>query len=268
MITRVLTQDMPCVPYKEHTHNTNQHRGQLKLFLGELEFLMDYFCEQKDPVWAMEHTLIVYAGAAPGNHILDLIPWLPGTYWHLYDPCEFDDRLYRHPNVRCFQARFTDTIARDYSSRKTIFISDIRSAVPDKSRHYSRYAKQEDDIRVEAGVWQDMKTQETWYRLMQPERASLKFRPPYDYTFLKGGHITCLEGKIYLQVFAPKNSTETRLIVCGDGQAVQDLDCARYEQQMAYFNQVLRGQDYDQECMDMIMLRAKLQYESSAMIST
>ena len=147
-IGRVLTSDMPCVPYKEHTYNTNQHRGQLKLFLGELEFLMDYFCEQRDPLWAMKHTLIVYAGAAPGNHLVDLLFWLPGTYWHLYDPCEFDDRLYEHPNVRCFQTRFTDAIARDYSSRKTIFISDIRSAVPDKSRHYSRYAKQEDDIEI------------------------------------------------------------------------------------------------------------------------
>ena len=128
-IVRVLTPNMPCIPYKEHTCNTNQHHGQLKLFLGELEFLMNYFSEQKDAVRAMQHTLIVYAGAAPGNHILDLLTWLPDTYWHLYDPCEFDNRLYRHPNVKCFKTKFTDIKARDYSCQKTIFISDIRSTV-------------------------------------------------------------------------------------------------------------------------------------------
>ncbi len=65
------------------------HWGQLKLFLSEVEFiLLAYEQRKKDK---LEHLPIhlVYAGAAPGNHILTLYELFPDVYFHLYDPNNF-----------------------------------------------------------------------------------------------------------------------------------------------------------------------------------
>ena len=251
MLPRTVTADMPRAPYVQGAGRQNRHSGQLKLMLGELEFLVDYFCSCADAVHAMHNTLIVYAGAAPGEHILDLLDHLPRTHWHLYDPAPFAPQLRAHARVRAFNTEFTDEHARAYRSTRTLLISDIRSAVPDRSQHHSQAAKDADDMRVEAGVARDMAMQERWVHLMQPVRASLKFRPPYNYPFCPAKPLRCLAGAVTLQAFAPANSTETRLIV--SARDTQELDCAAYEEQLAHFNQVLRPLGYDYACRDAIM---------------
>jgi Poly A polymerase regulatory subunit len=59
------------------------HWGQLKLLLGEIEFLTPYL--------NVENLCVVYMGSAPGHHLKVLVDLMPKTWiWELYDdrPCE------------------------------------------------------------------------------------------------------------------------------------------------------------------------------------
>ena len=57
------------------------HIGQLKLFMGELTFLLTYY---------KPTAIVVYVGAAPGGHIPFLASLFPTIKFILYDPRDFD----------------------------------------------------------------------------------------------------------------------------------------------------------------------------------
>lgn len=68
---------------------------------------------------------MVYAGAAPGNHIAALASLFPTLQFHLYDPRSMkitDDR-----SVTTYQTYFTDETATSYCEDCVLFISDIRA---------------------------------------------------------------------------------------------------------------------------------------------
>jgi len=104
-----------------------------------------------------------------------------------------------------------------------LFISDIRSA---DWNHQSQ-------AEVEAGVKQDMQNQMRWHLLMKPRVSLLKFRLPWE-----PGTCDYLDGTVYLPVWGPQTTTETRMVV--SGSAMKRWDNVRYEQQMFYFNTVAR----------------------------
>jgi hypothetical protein len=59
------------------------HWGQMKLLLGEIEFLTPYL--------DVENLCVAYMGSAPGHHLKVLVDLMPRTWtWELYDdrPCE------------------------------------------------------------------------------------------------------------------------------------------------------------------------------------
>jgi Poly A polymerase regulatory subunit len=66
------------------------HMGQQKLFIGELYFLTKH---------GSQSTNIVYAGAAPGTHILALSEIFPNHIFHLIDPRGFDKCLDKNDRI-------------------------------------------------------------------------------------------------------------------------------------------------------------------------
>lgn len=60
------------------------HIGQRKLFMSELQFLNNVLVDLSTP------TYVVYAGAAPGNHMGMLSTFFPNVKWILVDPHRFD----------------------------------------------------------------------------------------------------------------------------------------------------------------------------------
>ena len=64
---------------------------------------------------------------------------------------------------------------------------------------------------------------------MKPAASMLKFRLPWG-----DGVSEYLAGKIYLPVWGPQTTTETRLIVTDIKEA--SYDNRKYEEQMFYFN--------------------------------
>eukprot|EP00961_Rhodomonas_salina_P115563 1555541-Rhodomonas_salina.1 len=238
--SRLLTDKIPRKPYErgQGRNGIRRHFGQMKLFLSEVEFLTLY---------AARDDIVVYAGAADGRHFPFLYYLFPCiSEWFLYDPHKFHTGVYRlankDSNIQINWHRphrgdstygfFTDEDASalcNYAERKgkrILFVSDIR-----------RDARNDKEIII------DMMMQQTWAELLQCKHCMLKFRPPYPSQDMPN-HMSYLGGDVVLQVYAPINSTECRLI-CSDYRSRRNYDIQKHEEQMAFFNNVLRENTND-----------------------
>ncbi|AYV77274.1 MAG: hypothetical protein Barrevirus27_1, partial [Barrevirus sp.] len=209
--------DLPTnFPYRENAKPNNIHIGQRKLLLNEVYFLSRF--------GNLSNT-VVYAGAAPGTHISLLAELFPNHKFILYDPSRFN--IKETDNIKIFtgedEGYFTGPIAKQYANQNVLFISDIRSVkgITDFKEFESR-------------VIIDNELQKEWVTIMKPAKASLKFRipftikEPYEY----------FDGLIEVQAWAPKTSSETRLIT--DGLKMKKYDPIAYENKMFYFNNYIR----------------------------
>jgi cap2 methyltransferase/cap3/cap4 methyltransferase len=210
-----------------HTFRYAGHRGQTKLCAGELEAITRAL--RRCP--GLKYVL--YAGAAPGEHLVFLAEAFPQLEIHGVDPAEF--RVHRRfkafPDTRkrIFTTRglFTDELAREWKARahETIFFSDIRSG--DHSQE-----------EFEHEVWQNMQMQLGWWRIMNPAAAMFKFRLPYT-----DGKVSSacpyLDGEILLQPFGPNTSTEGRLFVWADASE-RLYDSIAYEDFYFWLNNIVR----------------------------
>lgn len=210
--------------------------GQLKLFLSTLQFLTDYALTNGK-------THVVYPGSAPGNNIEYLTELFPNCEWHLYDPRDFYSKLYNNTHVK--------TIINDFFL--PIHIEDLKKRIPSDERLLLI-----SDIRVctdmsEKNIDRDMRLQEGWVRDMKPDYAQLKFRLPraLEYGMIQVGPYTdhtymYLPGKIYLQMYAPSESTEGRIVVSKKDAEAENVEynVNVYEAYMSFFNRRARVSVY------------------------
>jgi cap2 methyltransferase len=123
-------------------------------------------------------------------------------------------------------------MAREFSNRNDIlFICDIRTA------DYKILSYEETEDAVEL----DQQMQMKWHLLMKPRYSMFKFRLPWG-----EGTTEYLDGDIFLQIWAPQTSTETRLIVEKNAN-IKKYDHTKYEEQMFYFNTNTRVKYYNRE---------------------
>ena len=115
-----------------------------------------------------------------------------------------------------------------------LFISDIRTA------NWQKLSNEE----VEEAVQEDMQAQRRWHNLLKPNFSMLKFRLSWNNSIEE-----YLDGEVYLPVWGPQTTTESRLVVAGrnDKQPLTHWDNQRYEHQMFYFNTVTRVQTYQHQ---------------------
>lgn len=210
---------------------TALHWGQLKLLIHELKVIQE-----------ANTNLVVYAGAAPGDHIPFLAELFPQVHFILYDPSPFCTELIENPpsnvTVRC--EYFTNDTAYEMvdSHNEFAFISDIRTKDGIASRMTP--AARASEPPTEEFIEDDMANQYTWVKIMAAsiKLASLKFRLNWG-----KGYTTYLDGKILIPTFAPLTSTETRLIITSIKDKVYDN--LAYEQMCAYHNSIGRALMYD-----------------------
>lgn len=171
------------------------HWGQRKLLLSELEFLVFFWDPDK-----VQNPIIVYAGAAGGEHIPILPKLVPQIKkLHLYDPSPF--HIKESEKIKIYHKKFTNEDALKWSNRDDIFfISDIRTA------DYKVLTPNENEKKI----LKDMKMQKEWVSIMNPVEALLKFRLPYPDFGEK--IVPYFYGHVFLQPWAPPTSTETRLV--------------------------------------------------------
>lgn len=215
--------------YKPSTsEKRNVHWGQRKLLLAEIEFLTLYWDNIKYP-----KINIVYAGAAPGRHIPYLASLFEGTTWHLYDPRPFQIEPVKD-KIILNNKLFLDEDAQYWrelgkKGEKCLFISDIRSS------DFESTGEEE----LEKDVLNDMLMQMEWCKIIDPVKAHLKFRLPYPKPNMKT-ELNYLDGDVLVQCWAPKSSTETRLVP-KDNKTMKVWDSYDYEDKMYHHNNTIRN---------------------------
>jgi hypothetical protein len=217
--TRVINKSYPAIDYIERKQlpRTTVHLGQRKLLYTEVEFFT-LFLKPKSK------SIVIYAGAAPGSHIPYLKDMFPNITFILYDPRPYDPRLKHLKDTYTYQEYFTNDVAQQlkktFKDEDIYFISDIRTVVT------------EEDINS------DLNMQKDWVEILKPRYSMLKFRLPRnteDYKYMSGD--------VYLQIWSPISSTETRLMVPEEYTMI-DYNVNLYEGQLQYFNRIARVQYY------------------------
>lgn len=224
--------DFPQIKYNKNLEAPqNYHWGQRKLLLGEIEFLT-FLHKKLNIEEKSDYYLVLYAGAAPGDHIPILKELFPKCIFILYDPSNFhispDNRIFIKNDL------VTKDIIEKYKSDKLIFISDIRSTpnIDKKSKNY--------DNEFEKCVDYDIKLQKEWVEFLKEkiQGCILKFRFPFFNQ--KENNIlgnTYFSGKKYFQPWSRPTSAETRLICLEkDDFNIIEQNPQKYEEQMFYFN--------------------------------
>lgn len=247
-ITHYLSQNAPRQLYRDRTTlvKPQVHAGQLKLFLSELRFLTEFSGKDDE-----KDTAVIYAGAAPGIHLPYLANLFPRIEFVLYDPKKFCDEIFTISNIIVSHhsgncgIRFDQEIVKSYSGLKKeqfinymlrdkyefLFISDIRSGNSDDPK-----------CDFEKCCQDDMDAQMQWIKTMRPAASLIKFRLPYAVGETK--YLAPIDNEhLWFGVFAPRNSTELRLIVGPECQ-MQWYTHAKIEEQAYYFNNFTRVAQY------------------------
>lgn len=225
----------PKEKYDENYKIRNTHIGQRKLLMSEIQVINTFYDEFKgvDPI-------ILYIGAAPGTHLVLLHEMFPKVKFILYDGAKFDIILKKYKHAFELHTQFVDNrlISKLKHSRfnnkdidRLILISDIRMANKDRDK-------------FEIAVNKDMLLQQEWVKILKPAFSLLKFRLPYYYS--SNNKYKYLKGDIYYQVWEPKKSTETRLLVRkADIDRYKRYDIKKYEDANFYHNKYERAYCYD-----------------------
>ncbi len=282
-------------------------RGQLKLFIADTAAILAF--HERFDVFPQ---YIVVAGAAPGTHYVKMVMLFPKSIqWHFYDTEKFDQRFYDQmesiSNVIMYPQYYTEEACKKWSKfRSVLFISDIRTTThgerlekikqlksrleglfksSEKNRELIKSLNEQilqENIEVEDIVEKDMQTQLRLFKLTQPIASWLKWRPPWP-DVRKGDWETHeayegLDGSVFVQPFAPPNSTEGRMLefaenadmILGDSSSIQMEEDAeripaeyketlmdyhyirKYQDEFAYINRHMRPK-YDEEATKKIL---------------
>ncbi|KAG5503903.1 hypothetical protein GH5_04756 [Leishmania sp. Ghana 2012 LV757] len=270
---RVLTEDAPRRPYQnnastasfEHRLLKGLHYGQRKLILSEIEFFLQIamYTERRGSTASPKKVLIVYAGAACGFHLPFLFSLFPTLEFVLIDPAPMCPRVkaIASEEESCVLELIEDIctpelclrIRRTYFETHDIFlVSDIRSGHPTGMSLNQEHT----DMIV-----QDNNAQREWCFSLEVEAAMLKFHPPYPATKdsnsgQENAEDTTMEEYMYLDgtqllgVWAPKSSSEVRLVVVGPFKRgyeppTRRYYCTAHEEQCYAYNMDKR---YDKDC--------------------
>ena len=225
---RIVSNDFPREKYRSRRYEwkTVDHWGQRKLLMSEIEFLTRFDAPGR---------VVVYAGAAPGEHTNFLADMFPDLEFHLVDPAPFSAT--ETDRIKIFNEYFTDDVARRYDNDeykdRVLLISDIRS--------WDKDTKPEDK---EGRVVIDMNWQKDWADIIQPIATMFKFRLPYE-----NGKTMYYDGDIYLPVWGGRTTSEARLVSVRQNSGVsfplKEYDNAEYEDIMFAFNTVVRTSYYE-----------------------
>ena len=234
-------------PYRRRNdeNKTSVHWGQRKLALTTLAMINFYWDSS-----TVANPIVVYAGAAPGQNLNFVMELYPEIEWYLYDPHpigfkinpEYKSRVHIYGKTG---GLFTDQIAHAWAGRKDVFfISDIRTVEIDETTGKEK-------LPSESGVWNNMKMQERWVKIIKPVVALLKFRLPYsgekfsNEIDFKRGLAPYLAGIVLKQPWAGRTSTETRLLIpyssiINNQYPIHNWNIKVYEGKMFHLNSVIR----------------------------
>ena len=221
----------------------NCHIGHRKLLCVVLEFLLE--C-QKNNI-DLDDSFVIYIGSAPGISLNVINILYPNLKWLCYDKNKFlieNTTNYIFVNNYFYDSTILEAkkYFKESGKKYFLFICDMRD-------------EPQEDI-----VFNDMIMQQRWLLDLEVDAFSLKFRLPYFITTKKykydipiyfknkkvefnDNKLIYLDGKIFIQTYAPKRSTETRLIAFKPHK-LAEYDIVEYEEKCSYLNTVLRNKKF------------------------
>lgn len=239
-------QDMP--NFKSH------HWGQRKLLLTEIL----YFSVLIQKLGCVV-LYIIYAGAAPSDHILFLSKLFPNFHFLLVDPERWNDDFVKidprlgkanfsnkgptvviNEKITVYHQFFTDDLARklrkELDGKMICFISDIRPTNID--------AKSSGIEEREETILENMEMQKRWYQILKQGDgetegdpncwAMFKFRPSFTQPIFQ-----YLSGQLFYQPWAPLKSAELRLIT--NSLQTRFYNSRWLEQHLIWYNEIKRN---------------------------
>ena len=191
---------------KEGVANTTTHWGQRKLLMTEVDYLTDF---------AEPNMHILYIGAASGIHLNYLFDLFPTLTFTLVDPGSFV--IQPSDRVEIINDFMTDELAEKLEC--DMFISDIRLAPDNES------------------VMKDNENQIKWARMTHAKSCMLKYRCPFYNDNRDPVKYNHYDGEIRLQCWAPRTSSETRLIIHDlDNLKDKVYDTIEWQDKFHHFN--------------------------------
>ena len=240
----------------------NCHIGQLKLFYTLFEFLL--LLHKKN---ILEDTLILYIGSAHGFNIYANNFFFPNVSYLLYDPGDFDKRLFNLPNITIknkengfFGLDKINEVKEHFkkiNKKHIAFISDIRKNIDEISIMNDNILNYKTILELKpiafmlkfrvpyffndiSQIQYQYKTLEEYYQKINNLELSNKNIKNIKGNLLKykKNNYSYIDGKIYLQIFASPHSAETRLInFSKDGKyKMKYYNIKIYETNMYTFN--------------------------------
>ena len=213
------------------------HNGQMKLMLMESLFISNYIMPKMKEMKRTD-AVLVYAGAAPGNHFPFLLRMYPFLTVELYDPAPFAILKYQKEfadRLRIYRRPMTLTTCMNSKERNKnkllFFFSDVR--VP--------YANMVEDMEMDndLSTMRDMKRQMEWHNALNPIMSMLKFHLPYNDNRMLYDWIEYFDGILLLQPYQREGGTECRLVV-EQGAKMKYYNSDDYENIFVYHNQIER----------------------------
>lgn len=237
---------------------------------------METFCDHVSPAVGSElccygstyKSVVVYVGAACGQHICTLAQMYPDTMFILVDPNPFHPSLslLETSQIKLVTNKWDASEARSWLQEddlgvqisgggvNTFFVSDIRSGD----------TKDVGTVDGDILVMKDEKTQEEILGVLVSSGANvvgamMKFRAPYDCE--AHSSVTRIKGSLWVQAFSPPSSSELRLVVVvrplsgDDGiPTTMTISSQHIGDCMHHINSVLRPfHDHDMEQVRAIM---------------
>lgn len=231
-----------------NTYNWNQR----KLFLSELEFLIEYIPKIDvniiPKVKGKRRIPIIYYDVMTTNHIefLDsLLNEMFGNIYVIYLHEAIKDSLSQYKEskrIKVSSQLTTKTASKylsSYGKNSALFIGNARVNMNKKSGK-----------DLENAIISTMNLQKSIVENIYPYKSMLKFMLPYSsnkYDYLES--FEYFDGDLRFLSWSSKSGTETMLITDGDPKKTKKYDVLAYEEQMAYFNNVTRVSYYNHDVL-------------------
>jgi hypothetical protein len=223
-VVTVMTDNSPTHHHQPNFSYSTKHAGQIKLLLSELQLLTTY---------SADGDVVLYVGAAPGQHIPYVIALFPMLTFYLCDPREFavqpSDRVIVD-NDYFDVIRFNDWY--QHQRGKLILISDIRRT--SRTQHAT-------NAEYDEHIHSDMLLQQEWVMQLQPAYSLLKFKLP-----LSGDEYSYLDGTVLWPAYARQSSSETRLLVTSNHRS-KLYNINHYNEATSAFNTITRSSYHTHE---------------------
>lgn len=217
---RMLRDDSPQLDWDTiaRTNMLNCHWPQRKLLFAYLELLTEL---QRTVNMSLHRVSVIYSGASPGHHIPLIIKFFRCAQWIL--------------------VQSPGTSASKWDTYLTNNAKKLNTVIVESLEHAKTLIQPDTEVLLicdthfGTDVHNALNMQREIVNIINPKYMFLRFKLPYDVH-----HVKYFNGRVYPCIWSAPFSTESTLFVHSGSREEKQWDTKKYNDQMHYYNQVLR----------------------------